>query len=216
MMISVRCTALVWLLWCGWPLTVTAQNAAEKPLATTQDDWTMFRGDAQSRGVATSRLPAQLQLLWKLQIDDDGFEGTAAVVDGVVYIASLNGVLFALDLADGTERWRMPTELGFGTSPSYRDGRVYLGDYDGKFYCVDAASGQVVWTYQADAEINSCANFYKDRVLFGSQDAALYCLDAGSGELVWKHEINDQIRCTPSIVENRAFIAGCDARAAHH
>lgn len=206
-----RIFACLLVVGVGWTATAQADqpNAAEQLQAST---WPMFRGDPQSRGVAASSLPEQLTLLWQVRIENDGFEGTAAIADGTVFIGSLNGSLFAFDLADGTEKWKLQTEIGFATSPSYRAGRLYLGDFDGKFFCVSADSGQIEWTYQVDAEINSCANFYKDSVLFGSQDSTLYCLDAVSGKLNWKHSINDQIRCTPSIVANRGFVAGCDAR----
>lgn len=181
-------------------------------LAAESSNWPLFRGDAQATGVATSDLPAKLELLWKYEIPKGAFEGTPAIVDGVVYLGDLDGRLVAIDLKTGAKKWEQKLETGFNTSPATRDGLLYLGDLDGKFHCFDAKDGSEKWSHETMAEINSSANFYKDQVLVGSQDATLYSLDAKSGKLTWKYTIADQIRCSPTVVENRCFLAGCDGK----
>ena len=51
--------------------------------------------------MAKSSLPDELSLLWKFTVDKGAFEGTPAIVDGVVYIGDLDGKVFALDLETG-------------------------------------------------------------------------------------------------------------------
>ncbi|MCC9605254.1 PQQ-binding-like beta-propeller repeat protein [Blastopirellula sp. JC732] len=180
--------------------------------APLQADWPLFRGDPVASGVAAHALPDKLELLWKYKVEKGAFEGTPAVVDGVVYIGDLDGAVYALSLADGKELWKKSIDTGFYGSPAYRDGKVYLGDMDGLVYCLDAKTGDILWKFETGAEINGSVNFYQDKLLIGSQDASLYCLTAADGQLVWKYEIADQIRCMPTIVENRGFVAGCDAK----
>ena len=197
----------------GWIVAAEEDRlsvSADRDWAPT-DAWPVFRGNPKSTGVASGQLPADLALLWEFPVKGGAFEGTAAIVDGVVYIGDLDGTMFALDLDTGKPRWQTKTDLGFIASPAVRDGRVYLGDFDGVFYCFDAKTGKVLWKLETDGEINSSANFYRQHVLVGSQDATLYCVDALTGKLVWKFAISDQIRCTPTIVEDRAFVAGCDS-----
>ncbi len=186
------------------PASVVADNG--------QTSWPLFRGDAHATGVATATLPNDLALLWKFEVKDGAFEGTAAIEGGVAYIGDLDGTVYALELKTGEKKWDYKTEAGFIASPAIRDGLVYIGDYDGRFYCIEAASGKLRWGFDTGAEIDSCANFYKGNVLVGSQDATLYCLEAKTGDLVWKHMIDDQIRCSPTIVEDRVFLAGCDGK----
>ncbi|HRX81409.1 MAG TPA: PQQ-binding-like beta-propeller repeat protein, partial [Pirellulaceae bacterium] len=174
--------------------------------------WPLFRGNSHATGVASAQLPTSLSLLWKFEVKDGAFEGTAAIAGDVAFIGDLDGTVYALDLKSGAKKWEYKTEAGFIASPAIRDGFVFIGDYDGRFYCLDAAEGKLQWGFDTGAEIDSCANFYQGNVLVGSQDATLYCLDAKSGKLVWKHTIDDQIRCSPTIVEDRVFLAGCDGK----
>jgi outer membrane protein assembly factor BamB len=185
---------------------------ADPQSSPAASSWPLFRGDAQATGVARAALTEQLDLLWTFSTANGGFESTAAIVDGTVYIGSTDGKLYAFNLQDGTKRWEFATPLGFVASAAVRDGRVYIGDSDGLFYCLAAASGKKLWTFQTDAEIDSSANFHGDHVLFGSQDSYLYCLQAASGKLVWKFQSADQIRCFPTVVDNLGFVAGCDGQ----
>jgi outer membrane protein assembly factor BamB len=183
-------------------------EAKAKPSA---DSWPVFRGDAASTGVARGTLPEKLEKLWTFTDARGGFEATAVIADGTVFVGSNGGKLFAIGLADGKKRWEYATsKLGVVAAAAVRNGLVYVGDIDGDFHCVDAKTGQRKWKYVTRGEIDSAPSFYKDNVLFGSQDTFLYCLKADSGEEVWKYECPDQIRCCPTVAGDRAFVAGCD------
>lgn len=175
-------------------------------------DWPLARADAQATGVARSDLPEELAVLWKFSTKEGGFEAAPVISGNRIFMGSLDGNLYALDLASGHELWHFHTELGFSAAAAVANDLVYAGDADGRFYCVEAHSGKQKWTFEAGGEIDSGANFYRDLILFGSQDATLYALNASSGKLAWKHAIGDQIRCSPTIVGDRAFLAGCDSK----
>jgi outer membrane protein assembly factor BamB len=182
------------------------------PVTATKDSWALFRGDPASTGVAVSSLPEKPELLWQFTDDDGGFEATAAIADGTVFVGSLDGHLYAIDLETGEQRWKLESDLGFKAAPAVRDGRVYIGDVDGLFRAVDAKTGRELWKHQTDAEINAGANFYGDNVVVGSQDAVLYCLKCETGEVVWQADAEDQIRCMPTIVGDTSFVSGCNAK----
>lgn len=178
-------------------------------------DWPVFRGNPQSTGVARSKLPDALEVLWEFKVPQGGFEGTPIVVANksngkpTVYLGDMDGVLFSLDLETGKENWRYETGLGFTASPAYRDGRIFIGDIDGYFWCIDE-QGKLVWKFETLAEVSGSANFYKEGVLFGSQDAKLYLLEQATGKKIWEFETPDQIQCSTTVAGDRAFVAGCD------
>src|SRR5678815_2401341 len=60
-------------------------------------DWPLFRGNSLQTGVAKSKLPEALEIVWKVRAKD-GVDGTAAIVDKVVYVGSYDGFLYALAL----------------------------------------------------------------------------------------------------------------------
>jgi outer membrane protein assembly factor BamB len=178
------------------------------------EDWPLFRGDLLGTGESHDALPDELAVLWKFAPTGAVWDSTAVIVGERVYVGSLEGTFYCLNLATGEPIWKMKTELGFSAPAGVRDGKVFVGDADGMFYCLNAENGDVLWKLETQAEINSAPGFYQDRVLFGSQDATLYCVPIASGDITkgWKFAASDQIRCTPTIVENRCFVAGCDSK----
>jgi outer membrane protein assembly factor BamB len=172
-------------------------------------DWPLFRGNALQTGVAASPLPEALGVRWTFKAKD-AVESTAAIVDGTVYVGSLDEHLYALDLATGRQKWAY--KAGPIKAPvSVRQGLVYVGDADGLFHCVDAATGTKRWTFETGAEITSGANFAGDNVLFGSGDETLYCLSP-DGKRLWEFKIQGgPVNGTPAVVGERTFVAGCDS-----
>ena len=56
---------------------------------------------------------------------------TAAVADGLVYLADMKGVLHCLDAKTGKPMWTYDTLAPVWGSPLVADGKVYIGDQDG-------------------------------------------------------------------------------------
>lgn len=200
-------------------VSVYAKNADAQTTVEKSSGWASFRGDTQSSGTAkaspSSASFTSLKKQWQFELADGGFESSAAIVDGTVYIAGITndvkGKLFALKIADGSKRWEFDSPDGFGTTPLYHDGHLFLGDMLGVFRCI-SDQGAEVWQFKTEVEINSSANRYHDTILFGSQDAKLYCLSKDKGDVLWKHEIDDQIQSSITLSGDRVFLAGCDSR----
>lgn len=204
-----------------FPVAAPALAAALLLPAAAAADWSAFRGDAALTGVAADPLPASLQPAWTFEAQA-GFESTAAVVDGVVYVGSLDEHLYALDLATGKERFRFQAKGEVKSSPGVRDGVVYFGDEGGFFHAVDAKTGKELWSFETDGGVTSSASFFARSggkgegkagtgVLFGSYDGFLYALDAKTGKELWKLETDGYVHATPAIADGRTYVAGCDA-----
>jgi len=56
---------------------------------------------------------------------------TAAVADGLVYVADMKGILHCLDAKTGNPSWTYDMMAPVWGSPLVADGKVYLGDQDG-------------------------------------------------------------------------------------
>ena len=173
------------------------------------DDWLSFRGNPQLTGVANAKLPENLELLWIFETED-AIESTAAIAAGTVYVGSLDGYLYAINLENGGLKWRYQGSGEIKSSPTVFSNVVYFGDGMGIFHAVDAQTGESRWTFETEAEIISSANVAQNRLLFGSYDQFLYCLSAEDGSLVWKLETEGYVHGTPAIINGAVVISGCD------
>jgi outer membrane protein assembly factor BamB len=171
-------------------------------------DWPVFRGDARMTGISASKLPDKLDERWAFKCKE-AVESAPAIADGVVYVASADKHLYALDLATGKEKWK--ALLGpMKSAPAVHKGRVYVGDLDGKFHAVEAATGKKLWTFETFGEIHAGANFFKDDILIGSHDSTLYRLTP-DGKKVWEFKIDGPVNGSAAIAGDRTFLAGCDS-----
>lgn len=190
---------------------VVAKAPIPKATPSPSTDWPVFRGNPQGTGVGTAKLPEQLAERWVFQCKDS-VESTPAVVDGVVYIASTDKHLYAVDLATGKEKWKR--KLGImKASPAVKDGRVYVGDVSGVVYCVDAGTGNQVWAYtpESGGEIVSGCNFHGDNILVAAQGMPVTCLNP-KGEKVWTFEIDGGSNGSPTVSGDTVLASGCDSK----
>jgi hypothetical protein len=115
----------------------------------------MFRGSPARSGVspgpAVQRSP---ELLWRFKTGAE-VSSSPAVIDGVVYIGSNDGNVYALDAATGKERWRFQTGGWVLSSPAVVGGVVYIGSYDSYVYALDAATGKERWRFRTGNSIVS-------------------------------------------------------------
>lgn len=87
--------------------------------------------------------------------------GAAAAASDTVVVATKNGELHAVALADGAPRWRSDVAAGLSSfsaslwsPPTIADGLVYVA-LQGNFTALDLATGAVVWSRDpADPEFN--------------------------------------------------------------
>ncbi|HSR52635.1 MAG TPA: PQQ-binding-like beta-propeller repeat protein [Acidobacteriota bacterium] len=83
--------------------------------------------DATGEGDVTGK-----NVIWHRGGDDfHRTMSTAAIKDGILYIADLSGFLYALDADSGEELWQHDVFAAVWGSAFVADGKVYLGDEDG-------------------------------------------------------------------------------------
>jgi outer membrane protein assembly factor BamB len=177
---------------------------------SAQGDWPVFRGNATMTGVAPANpvpLPDQLDEKWTFKTGD-AIEGAPAIAGGIVYVASLDKHLYALELANGKLKWKVKL-AAMKASPSVKGDRVYVGDLDGKFYCLKTGDGSKVWEFETGGEIMAGCNFHGDNILIGSHDSTLYCLKP-DGKKLWDIQTEGPVNGSPAVIGDTTFVAGCD------
>ena len=120
-------------------------------------------------------------------------QSTAVAVDGVLYIESAFGNVFAVDGSTGATKWVYRQTRGTVTrrGVAVGDGKVYTHGRGNWIIALDQATGAVVW----ERQINGYGNMEKvavthyDGVLYlGTHDsdrAAALAVSAANGDLLW-------------------------------
>jgi outer membrane protein assembly factor BamB len=126
--------------------------------------------------------------------------------DGVIYITSLDGILYAIDAKSGWVIWRYRMESGSISTPTTHENHIYVGSTDNSFYCINIKSANKVWSFDTDNQVNSSPVFYKGAVYFCNIDGLVYSLHAGSGRLRWKYQTEGSITGSPIIVDDILYI----------
>ncbi|MEJ2236935.1 MAG: PQQ-binding-like beta-propeller repeat protein [Gemmatimonadales bacterium] len=164
-----------------------------------------------------------------------GFEGWDAYTSSPVVIATTvvfgagDGVLYALELATGTELWRFRTGGRIRSSPAYGEGVVFVGSADGRAYAVDVGSGTEVWHHETEGASLRSADFGFDRksiiaspavaggtVFVGSRDGHMYALDQVTGERKWRadHSLSWAMS-SPAVLGDRIYSGTSDGLFVH-
>lgn len=152
--------------------------------------WSMAGSDPGGTGSVDASGPqAPLASRWTA----DGVRTHPVIVDGAAVVGT-DGGLRALELDDGSERWRVG-EDGFDAGWPATDGeRIYAAD-DG-VVAVEAATGSVVWRADVDAGEALVA---ADGAVYAADGATITRLDAGSGDSVWQSQFPAEVRSAPVV-----------------
>jgi alcohol dehydrogenase (cytochrome c) len=134
-------------------------------------------------------------------------EGTPIVKDGVMYIASGNDDVFALDAKSGALIWEHRSHIDQNINTvccgwdnrgvAIGDGKVFLGYLDGNVVAIDMKTGQELWKTQIgrwqDGYTITSAPIYHNGVVYtgisgGDRSARgfLAALDAKTGKEKWR------------------------------
>jgi len=144
-----------------WSLRLSARDELGSPMWTSPADFGSSTGSpALGHGVlvAPGRDGAILGIrasdgatLWSHPVGEElydmrnllrrvpGSEGSPAIADSTVWVGSLDGWLYALDLASGAELWKRFLGTPVASSPAISGNMLFVGASDGHLYAFVAA-----------------------------------------------------------------------------
>ncbi len=178
------------------------------------DDWPVARGDNQGTGIAKTAVSENIDVLWTYKATTDaGFDATAVIQDGIVYVGDTAGTFHAIRLADGSPVWAKSfPDLGFAAGAAVDGDRLFVGDLEGVVRCLSTADGRELWSYKLEGEVFAGPTPHNNSVLFTSEVGSLVCLNKADGKELWKpFRIDAPLRCSPTIASGHVMLAGCDS-----
>ena len=175
--------------------------------------WSPTIDNMRFQSSAAAALPAsdipKLTLQWALGFPDASSAwAQPSVVNGVVYVGSQNGTVYAVSADTGCIFWAFPAAGGVRTAITVADnGLVYFGDTAANAYALDARTGTRRWVRSIEshalARITGTPALHDGRLYVPtssyeeSQGAdpqygcctfrgSITALDAASGAVIWK------------------------------
>ena len=140
----------------------------------------------------------------------DGPPAHAATTDGdSVYVALLNGRLFAVSTTDGRIRWSVdePTAI----PPTVGDGVVFVATSH-ELRALDSATGIARWRLVFSADVSAPVLWDTGWLIVGLESGDVLAYRAIDGEPLWRQHLGGIIRTSPSIADERVYVPLEDGR----
>jgi len=146
-------------------------------------------------------------LAWQYPTDAHSLSA-AALVDGVLYFTSSDGLLHSVDAATGQKRWAVAHQAWGPEAPAADAGVICSGGRGEALVGYAAADGAEAWCLAAKGWFAGRPGMAGGRVYALCSDGNLYALEASTGRLLWKckGERDNGFTTDPVVAGGRVFI----------
>ncbi|MGA2385177.1 MAG: PQQ-binding-like beta-propeller repeat protein [Candidatus Bathyarchaeia archaeon] len=194
----------------GVSVTSNTATVVVNAAAPSVDAWSMFHHDLSHSGYSTYAGPTTNTVKWSFYTTGDSVESSPTVVNGVVYVGSGCGYVYALDATTGNQIWNFSTGGWVESSPAVVDGVVYIGSEDGNVYALNAANGNQLWNYTTGGGVDSSPRVVNGVVYIGSGDSNVYALNASTGSMIWSYTTGGGVWSSPAVVNGVVYVGSFD------
>ena len=185
-----------------------ATDSADRP--GVEGEVAMYRGGPLHDGLFPGPPPANNpKLAWRFDTGGEVYS-SPSIADGIIYVASKTGILYAIEASSGTEIWRASvSDYVTRSSPAVVDGTVYIGG-GFVFLALDAKTGAERWRVPVQYSGQATPTVANGMVVISSQEGYVFGIDARSGEVKWRSPTDGVTFGTPAIAEAQV-VFGTDA-----
>jgi len=128
------------------------------------------------------------------------------VTEQVVYVTSLDHLVYALDRSDGELKWKTDLGAAIAGTPAVADGMVYIGSFDNQLHALDAATGQEIWPYPANNWVWGGPVVQDGVVYFTDLSGTVFAVDAETGTERWTATLGGELRASPAVTEDTLYV----------
>jgi outer membrane protein assembly factor BamB len=162
-----------------------------------------------------NKLDAQTgKLTWQFQTQGKEIPAPPAVADGVVYLGSTDGNVYAVNADTGAQLWQFTTDGTVLGSPAVDNGVVYAGSDNGSLYALDAKTGNQLWAYHAatSSEVVSVGSVtVANGIVYGTSSnntshSFVFAVDAKTGAQSWMQQVNNELLSAPQFSDGKLYV----------
>jgi outer membrane protein assembly factor BamB len=144
--------------------------------------------------------PTYLQPTWSFNAGS-AVTGSVDVSEAVVYLADADGVVDAVNVRTGVEKWstEVSGESKIDTTPALVGNLVIVGSVNQRLYALSESNGKVVWTTTLGSAIESSPSAVGGVLYVGDDRGDVYALTASTGKVLWKSEAGGAVKDSPAV-----------------
>ena len=154
-------------------------------------DWIMFKGNAERNGFTDSPAPESNHVFWKFQTGG-AIVSSPAVADGIVFISSTDGYLYAVEAESGSKKWSVQLGLGLG-SPAVVSSKVVVTYEPGIIVALDMYSGKQVWRQLLGEEAGFGSPLIVGSRIFVNGYQMIHVFNTEVGAKLYKVDVNSAV-----------------------
>ena len=180
---------------------------------TVSTPWTQYGYGIAHRGMnpyentLTTSNVKQLGEVWQAKIEGSG--ATPAIVDGIVYTSTFQGVQARL-ASTGALKWSALPTSSFYASPAVVGATVYVASNSNYVSALATLTGKPRWSVKLGGSVLASPVVSNGKVYVGCEDGKLYALQASSGTTIWSYTTGAAIDSTPVVVDGVVYFGSTD------
>jgi len=168
-------------------------------------DWNGYRGGPDRAGLGDAGPIGRPALHWRFHTADAVKDGIA-ITGNLVIAPSQDGVVHAIAIEDGAERWRFAPGTSI-SAPFATGGRVFIADGRGFVHALEVETGRERWVSTEKIQSVSSPIVDGGHVIFGTGDGDLVALDAETGATRWRVNLSGGAVHDPAAGSGLLFVS---------
>jgi outer membrane protein assembly factor BamB len=201
---------LRWLTVNAWAPHYTAATVTVSPakrhavtvrLYRPAGQWLVYGGDsARTQGLSTIQIRPPFRIVWSKFLGSL-LEFPAVVDDGVAYINTFRGHVYALSMDDGHTLWTTDLHTyAQAASPGVVGPYLVEDEKAGRVVVLQRATGRVLWGYPTAGDIESSPVVEGGVDYFGDWSGRVYALDLHTRKARWIYHDGCKITASMALV----------------
>jgi outer membrane protein assembly factor BamB len=185
--------------------TSTAAQATPPPPQTT--DWPTYGLNQQrTRYLPTDTVKPPFKVEWRYDARHL-MEYSPIVAGNTLYGIDNNGEAFALNTANGKQRWRRDVATLNASAPTFSNGLLYISNLEpGQVQALKAANGKVAWRNSLPGRSESSPLVIGNTVIVGCECGSVYAFNAQNGKQLWSTPVGGAVKASPAYDKGTVFV----------
>lgn len=165
-----------------------------------------YRGDAARTGAMPGPAPSGTPgVVWTFKAGAP-IGSSAAVMDGIVYLLGNDGVVHALTLDNGVERWQAKLGADASASPLVAGELLIVGDSTGIVHALVLADGSSRWALATDGPISGAAAADGHIAIVATKGGSAYAIDISTGTIRWRTAVGGPVGSSVAIADGTVYL----------